>query len=242
MKLYYIYHSGFAIVTEEATVVVDYYKDSSEEAPDRGIVHDCLLERPGKFYVLSTHFHPDHFNPEVLAWKERRKDISYLFSKDILKHRRAKVDDATYLEKGSAFDDGTLHVRAFGSTDVGVSFLMELQGMRIFHAGDLNNWHWSEESTPQEIRKAEGDYLAELRDLQAEAPAVDVALFPVDSRMGKDYMRGAKQFVERIKTGTFVPMHFGEDYRGGNAFRTYAESRGCRFLTVARRGEGFSLE
>ena len=49
-----------------------------------------------------------------------------------------------------------LRIQAFGSTDVGISFLIHLQGKSIFHAGDLNNWHWSEESTEQEIRKAEG--------------------------------------------------------------------------------------
>ena len=116
-----------------------------------------------------------------------------------------------------------------------------MQGVRLFHAGDLNNWHWSEESTPQEIRKAEGDYLAEIRDLQQEAPADDVALFPVDRRMGRDYMRGALQFVERIKTRIFVPMHFGDDYEGGNAFRPQAEAHGCRFLTIDHRGESFDI-
>jgi hypothetical protein len=66
-------------------------------------------------------------------------------------------------------------------------------------------------------------------------------MFPVDSRIGKDYMRGAEQFVERIKITIFVPMHFSEDYQGGNAFRKFAESKGCRFLSIAHRGESFEL-
>ena len=53
MKLDYIYHSGFAIEADGITVIIDYYKDSSEEAPDRGIVHDHLLKKPGTLYVLS---------------------------------------------------------------------------------------------------------------------------------------------------------------------------------------------
>ena len=205
MKLDYIYHSGFAIEADGVTVIIDYYKDTSEEAPNRGIVHDCLLKKPGMLYVLSSHFHPDHFNREVLSWKEERPAIRYIFSKDILNHR------------------------------------IDLQGIRLFHAGDLNNWHWSEESTPQEILKAEGDFLAEIKILQQKAPLVDVAMFPVDSRIGKDYMRGAEQFVERIKTTIFAPMHFSEDYRGGNSFHTFAESKGCRFLTISRRGESFDI-
>ena len=80
MTLDYIYHSGFAIEAEGVTVIIDYYKDSSETEHNRGIVHDYLLQRPGKLYVLATHFHPDHFNREILTWKEVRPDIRYIFS------------------------------------------------------------------------------------------------------------------------------------------------------------------
>ncbi len=66
MKLDYIYHSGFAIEADGITVIIDYYKDSSETEYNKGIVHDYLLGRPGELYVLSSHFHPDHFNREVL--------------------------------------------------------------------------------------------------------------------------------------------------------------------------------
>ena len=241
MKLDYIYHSGFAIEAEGVTVIIDYYKDSSEETPGRGIVHDRLLHRPGALYVLATHFHPDHFNREVLAWREARPDIRYIFSRDIVRHRRARAEDAFWLRKGEAYEDGNLRVEAFGSTDSGVSFLIGLGGRRLFHAGDLNNWHWSEESTAEEVHKAEQDFLAELRDIRQAVPRVDVAMFPVDSRLGKDYMRGAEQFVGRIETSIFVPMHFGEDYGGGNAFRPYAESKGCRFLSIGHRGESFDI-
>lgn len=241
MKLDYVYHSGFAIEAPGVTLILDYYKDSSETVHNQGIVHDELLQRPGKLYVLCTHFHPDHFNPEVLQWKEQRPDIHYIFSKDILRHRRANKESAYYISKGESYEDNTLRIDAFGSTDVGSSFLIHLQGMRIFHAGDLNNWHWSEESTEQEINKANGDFLAEVAYIKASAPAVDVAMFPVDSRMGKDYMKGAKQFIEQIKTTIFVPMHFGEDYAGGNAFCDIAEAAGCRFINIDHRGERFDI-
>ncbi|MDR0961976.1 MAG: MBL fold metallo-hydrolase [Mediterranea sp.] len=241
LTLDYIYHSGFALEADGVTVIIDYYKDSSEHLHNEGIVHDRLLKRSGELYVLATHFHPDHFNPEVLTWKEQRPDVHYIFSKDILKHKRALPGDAVYIKKGERYDDLHLHVEAFGSTDVGSSFLLQLQGHTVFHAGDLNNWHWSDESTPQEIRKAEGDFLAELRYLEAKAPHIDVTLFPVDRRMGSDYMRGAEQYVEHIQTDIFVPMHFSEDYEGGNAFAPFAAAHGVKFIDITRRGESFKL-
>ena len=102
MILDYIYHSGFALEAEGVTVIIDYYKDSSEAEHSRGIVHDYLLQKPGKLYVLATHFHPDHFNREILTWKEQRPDIHYIFSKDILKSHRAQAEDAIYIKKGDA--------------------------------------------------------------------------------------------------------------------------------------------
>ena len=134
MKLDYIYHSGFAIEADGVTVIIDYYKDSSETEYNKGIVHDYLLGRPGELYVLSSHFHPDHFNREVLLWKAERPDIHYIFSKDILKHRRATREDATYINKGDVYEDPNIRIEAFGSTDVGISFLIDLQGIRLFHA------------------------------------------------------------------------------------------------------------
>ena len=225
MKLTYIYHSCFALEGEDPD---GYYE---------GSVHDYLLTRPGKLYVLATHFHPDHFNRDILKWKERRPDIIYIFSKDILKHRRARLEDAVYIKKLETYTDEYLSIKAYGSTDVGVSFLLEVQGKRIFHAGDLNNWHWNEESTPEESKGYEKSYLHELKTISSDLDSLDLAMFPVDPRLGKDYMRGAEQFVDKIRTKVFVPMHFDDAYDKAAAFGKYAEERGCRFIALSHKGE-----
>lgn len=72
MRLTYIYHSGFAIEADEFAILIDYYKDTGR-SPEKGFVHEKLLNRAGTLYVLSSHFHPDHFNPEVLRWKTYKK-------------------------------------------------------------------------------------------------------------------------------------------------------------------------
>lgn len=118
MELIYIYHSGFALLGDGFTVIMDYYRDSEdgqaqadlnrlmdgtfshqEAGMPEGIVHGELLRRPGKLYVLASHFHPDHFNKEVLQWREQRPDIIFIFSKDILRHRRAQREDAIWLKR-----------------------------------------------------------------------------------------------------------------------------------------------
>jgi L-ascorbate metabolism protein UlaG (beta-lactamase superfamily) len=237
MKLTYIYHSGFAVECEQCTVIFDYYRDSADD-----FVRRSLPVFKGKPYVLSSHWHPDHFNRDILKWKEIRPDIAYIFSADIRKKRFAATDEASFLRKGDVWEDHNLRIRAFGSTDAGVSFLVETDGKRIFHAGDLNNWHWDEESTEEEIRAAENHFLRELKDIANEVQNVDLAMFPIDCRLGKNYMRGAQQFVDSIKTAVFVPMHFGETYTEANAFRRYAEKAGCRFVSLKKTGEEIDLQ
>ena len=236
MTLTYIFHSGFALTGEGYTIIIDYFTDAPDDQ-NRMIVHDYLLNRSGKIYVLSTHSHHDHFNKEILKWKSQRPDIIYILSNDILKKMKTPKDAAVYLKKGESYQDETVKIQAFGSTDIGGSFLIEVEGKRIFHAGDLNNWHWKDESTTEEIEKAESDYLTELNLLAKSAPRLDLAMFPVDIRMGTDYMRGAEQFIEQISTRLFAPMHFGENYLSAAAFVPYAKEKGTTVINWSARGE-----
>ena len=236
MKITYIYHSGFIVENEKSAVIIDYYKDSANEAVCR-----LLKSFPGKLYVLSSHWHPDHFNKEILKWKDIRPDIQYIFSKDILKKKLVSQDDGIFMVKGEMWQDDNIHIKAFGSTDVGVSFLIEAEGKTFFHAGDLNNWHWDEESTPEEIQSSERHFLKEIKAIYNDTHNIDVVMFPVDCKLGKNYMRGAEQFVDLIRVGTFIPMHFGETYNEANAFNNYAKKSGCLFIELTETGECFTI-
>ena len=239
MELIYVGHSGFVFRGRECSVIVDFYKDS-DGGRGEGVVAREVIPAKERLYVLATHAHADHFNPSVLKWYRRRGGVRYVFSSDI------QVDDreapVCFLEKGGEWGDGVLRVKAFGSTDVGVSFLVEMEGERIFHAGDLNNWHWKDESTAEEARAANLAFLRELDVLSRQAGSVDVACFPVDPRLGADYALGARQFVDKVRPRVFVPMHFWGDSGKANAFQAYAEMRGCRFWALHRPGERVEIE
>lgn len=232
MKLTYIYHSGFAIEGERCTFIIDYYEDTDDQFVQRNLPHF-----PGRLYVLASHWHPDHFNREVLQWKQVRPDIQYIFSNDILRKRLVHAEDADFLKKGQVWEDECVRIQAFGSTDVGISFLIEAEGQTIFHAGDLNNWHWNEESTPEEVAVCERHFLREVKLLTNKTSSLDLAIFPVDYRLGKDYMLGAEQFVDRMQVGLFSPMHFGDNYATAHAFRDYAEKSGAHFANWRTKGE-----
>lgn len=65
-----------------------------------------------------------------------------ILSKDIWKHHRCSKEAAdVWLVKESTWSDSIVNVHAMGSNDSGVSWIVEVEGKRIFHAGDLNNWY-----------------------------------------------------------------------------------------------------
>ena len=240
MKLTYIGHSGYAIEGEDFTIIIDYFVDTSDN-PAQGYVHKELLKKEGKLYILSTHSHYDHFNREIRKWKDEHPNTINIFSLDILRARKAKDKDAIFLDKLNTYKDETLFIKAYGSTDLGISFFIKAGDKTIFHAGDLNNWHWNEESTPEEILEAETAYQNELSLLTKEIKHLNLAMFPVDPRLGKDYMKGAEQFVDAIPTDIFAPMHFGEEYEKAAAFKDYAEKKGVKFISWKKRGESIDF-
>lgn len=236
MKLTYIYHSCYAIESDNFVIIFDFYKDLS----GKGIIEQ-LLTTDKSLYVLSSHSHYDHFVRQILKWRDQRADIKYIFSYDILENGMAKKEDAIFLNKLDTYKDDILEIKAYGSTDLGISFLIKAEGKTIFHAGDLNNWHWSEESTAEEINEAEKFYLSELNTLANDVKHINLAMFPIDPRLGKDYMKGAQQFVDTIKTDIFAPMHFGGAYAKANAFAEYAQSKGVKFTAWKEKGESIHI-
>ena len=228
-KLTYIYHSGFVLETETSILVFDYWKDPSGVL--EGVLHS---DKP--LYVFSSHFHEDHFTSTIFEWRKQKPVITYILSKDILRHRRANKDDADiWLAKGGSWSDDKISVKALGSTDSGVSWIVETEGKRIFHAGDLNNWH-----DPQADEKR---YLGELKDIRKVADGFDVVMFPVDARIGNGYTLGARQFIERFKVGLFVPMHFSTSgFAISWRMKEYTDDKNISFWKITREGETIELK
>ena len=188
--------------------------------------------------MLASHSHGDHFDPGIMSFGFGQR--KWILSADI--YGKVPVNrDVYFLEKGNVYSDPLVTVWAYGSTDTGISFYMETGGKKIFHAGDLNNWHWNEEETPKNAAKNEKWFLDELALIAHDVPVLDAAMFPVDLRLGKDYTRGAEQFLDSIKTGLFIPMHFWDNLESARAFKPKAEQRGCRFADIHTKGDVFEL-
>lgn len=251
MQITYIFHSGFAVEGESAILLFDIWHDPSGSLPR-------LLSLGKPVYVFASHFHDDHFSRRIFDWRKSHPatPITYILSKDILRHRRAKAGEAdVWLAKGGEWRDGIVWVRAAGSTDSGVSWIVELEGKTLFHAGDLNNWYakfltddydggniLSQEFGVINPLHEEMQYLGELKDIRKLATEFDIAFFPVDGRIGNGYTRGARQFVSTFKVRHFIPMHFVvSGFESAWRMRPFAEEKGAQFWSISREGETLTI-
>lgn len=218
IKVVYLDHSGFAVVTAETILVFDYYRDPSH-ALEKTLKEYADL--PVVFFV--SHHHKDHFNPDIFHLAQDHKR-AYVLSNDIFSKIVPDNLSVAWISSGDTIDSlpGGISVKAYSSTDAGVCFVVTLSdGEKVFHAGDLNFWHWNEEATVDEVKKAYNSFVKVMSNLMAENKAFDIAFFPVDPRLGQDYADGARLFLENITVHNFFPMHFWGDYRAGCDFDDY---------------------
>ena len=222
IRITHFYHSGFSVEAEDLLFVFDYWRGEHQELHDRLQLLPEELTRYRAVYVFISHEHMDHLDPIVFSWKDYAS-VSYFVSSDMpvgTRGKRMAPGDTLQLEEG-------ISVSAFDSTDLGVSFLLNWKGIRIFHAGDLNFWHWREESSLQEIEEAEQEFQAAVRPLQKEN--IDVAFFPVDPRQGSMFEAGADYFILAVKPRLLIPMHY---FHRTEIVMEYARVASCRTTEV----------
>lgn len=205
IQVTYLDHSGFAVQTDDALLVFDYYRDPSRSVHK---ILDANPQLPVVFFV--SHHHQDHFNNAIFEMAQNHKR-AYVLSNDVPAQAIPSTLDVAGMSAGDVIENlpGIARVKAYGSTDAGVSFFVTLSGGKtVFHAGDLNLWHWKDESDPKEVRQAEIAFDKVLHRIAEEVESIDIAFFPVDPRQGKDFGEGAKEFLATIKVEYFFPMHF----------------------------------
>lgn len=201
IQVTYIYHSGFCVETTDSYYIFDYYKG---DLPP--------LDRRKPIYVFASHFHEDHYNPEVFDLLKGQgilpENVQAVLSSDIRKTRYPQGVKVLRVcsNKSYSLSDGTV-VETLRSTDSGVAYLLTTREGIIYHAGDLNDWYWEEESKEYNHNMT-ANYRREIDRIAGRG--VDVAFLPLDVRQEKDYARGILYFLEKVKTGCVYPMHYWE--------------------------------
>ena len=201
MTVTYYHHSGFSVASGDILLVFDYWRGKSNRFPEALGVTPETLARFNEVYVFISHEHEDHYDGVVYTW-DQYAPVTYIVADCLPEGARGHR-----MQKGGELSlSDRVQVKAYGSTDSGVSFLVTVDGLRFFHAGDLNFWHWRDVSNARQIQEADEDFRGEVADIRGEE--IDVAFFPVDPRLGMLFDAGANYFMLTLKPRLLLPMHF----------------------------------
>ena len=235
MKITYINHSGFLIETRDCYYIFDYYKG---ELPH--------LDKEKEVIVFCSHFHEDHFNPEIFTLADSHPHTVYVLSDDIWQNRvpEKHFSRTHFIDPGRMIhlpEGGGILIRAFRSTDEGVAFLVEAGGKTIYHAGDLNDWQWNGESLSWN-HTMKANYQKELETIRSLGIVPDAAMVPLDGRQEDLFYLGLHEFMCRVGAGMVFPMHFWDDFSVISRLKNLDCSDSYRDKIAEIQTEGQSFE
>ncbi len=189
IKVTYIQHSSFLIELDHHVLLFDYAQ---------GTLPAWAKEKP--LYVFVSHAHGDHFTPAIFQLPAKAFLLGFELDGDerihsLQAHEQMVLDD--------------LCISTFFSTDEGVAFLIECEGQRIYHAGDLHHWHWMDDEEVQ-VQWMKDHFEQEMHRLAPYEPTI--AFVVLDPRLEESKEEGIEIFYSLVKAKDVFPMHLWGDY------------------------------
>ncbi len=241
-SMVYLGHCGWALKTESHLLVFDYWSGWGTTPDEPALVNGHI--DPAEIAdldvcVFVTHEHSDHFDPVIFEWADRLPNVTYVygFRPELLpQYREAGYPGPEYVYVGpreSATVDG-MEVRTVAANDAGVGFLVDVDGLTLFHAGDHAGW-------------AEGErdgYIAEIDYIAPFVDGLDMAFVNVTGCHTHDpeaLLEGNLYTIRTLEPRLIIPTHgAGREYVYEEA-REAASEAGVQvpFCCPANRGDSY---
>ena len=198
---WYTGHSGWVIETMNQILVFDYWK-RLEPGDEASIKNGCLTrefldcEKPVSIFV--SHVHSDHYDERIFEFADL-DNVEYFFG-----FQPSREERLTLLTAQEPVTRNNLEIFPIYSNDSGVGFLVEADGIVIFHAGDHANRE----------RDLSGDYLPEIDYLSGLEKNIDLAFMPIRGCNFGDNEAvriGVYKTLDILHPNYFIPMHAGSD-------------------------------
>lgn len=226
IKVQHIYHSGFILETDDLLMVFDYYTGDID-----------LKDK--KTIVFVTHGHGDHYTEDIFNWREGRDNITYVLSSDIAYFSSSK--DIYIMKPYETLNLDGIKVQSFGSTDQGLSLLINYKNVNIFFAGDLNWWHWPNDSI-EDQKSEESQFKEEIAKIKRTNTSIDIAFFPVDPRLEEGFSFGAEYIIKELSPKYLFPMHFGDKYHTSKEFINKIGEVETEIVDIDEKNKVFEIE
>lgn len=200
--VWYLGHSGWAIKTQDHLLIFDYF-----ERPNRTLPTDASLAsgyvipseiRAESVIVFVSHEHGDHYDPRIFGWKTEAPNVEYLLGFQ----PRDLGEEYIYTAPHTTTTVDGVVVTTIRSNDAGVGFLIETDGVTIFHPGDHANGSMDMSES----------YTVEIDAIAAMNKSIDLAFGPIlGCSLGtpETVQLGAHYAIARLNPKVFMPMHSG---------------------------------
>jgi len=239
--LWYLGHCGWGIRTSNHLLVFDYWSSGgtpTEPCLANGHISPDELGSQNVAAFVS-HEHADHYDSSIFTWAEKVPNLTYIFGfkpEEFPEGTRGGWTGQPYeyfAPREARTVDG-MQIRTIESNDGGVGFLVEVDGVTIYHAGDHAGWRENERD--QFI--GEIDYLAEHVDL------VDFAFVNVTGCHHHDtvaLLTSNMYVAEKLHPKFVIPTHSlnNEQVYAEHADKMRAEGYAGGFILPEFRGDHY---
>lgn len=227
MKITYIHHSSFSVELDTCTLLFDYFKGNLPK-----------FNTDKKLYIFSSHQHHDHFDPIIFDIEKEHPNVTYILSDDITK---TQSKNTVLVKPDMNISIDNLKIKTLESTDLGVAFLINIENKNIYHAGDLNWWHWEGEPEKDNETMAKR-YKYEINKIKGTN--IDLAFVPLDPRQEQQYYLGFDTFMKNTNTKHAFPMHFWRTYSIIDILKNSAHATNYtdRVIKITKENEEFIIE
>lgn len=203
MKVTYLKHSGFMVESKNNIYLFDYISGNIDKA----------IKSDKKIYVMVSHVHDDHFSKIIFDIATKHNNVTYVLSYDVVKKIKknailSKMTEQLNIIRVQAHEKYKIDdivVETLKSTDEGVAFIVSEKDGTIYHAGDLNWWHWEGEPKSWN-RNMEVNFKREIDSMKGRK--IDIAFVPLDPRQEEAYYMGMDYFIKNVGANEIYPMHF----------------------------------
>lgn len=236
MKVTFLAHSGFLVELETVCLLFDWWKGALPPLPDKPLV------------CFASHRHPDHFDPRIFALDDGTRPVRFVLSRDIrlTEKNRSRwglrpetAEKCLSVPAEAVVRPGWgVKVETLRSTDEGAAFLVSCEERVIYHAGDLNWWHWNGEDKAWN-RSMEANFKRYLEPLRSRR--LDLAMVPLDPRLEDAADWGARYLLELAQIRTMLPMHQWEKWETAVSFLERFPQWAGTVLPVERPGQQWEL-
>ncbi|HBS86467.1 MAG: hypothetical protein A2W91_19825 [Bacteroidetes bacterium GWF2_38_335] len=232
--VWYLNHSGWAIKTKNHLLVIDYWDNNVN--PDKLCLNNGFInpeEIAGlKVTAIASHNHQDHFDQRIFGWTKTIGNINY-----VLGFNNSQNANCTYIAPHEEKNIDGVKITAIASTDSGEGFMIEVDGLVIYHPGDHANRFQDEDK----------DFTSEIDFLAEKYKKIDIAFVPISGCNFRDktvLKKGNDYLVSRFSPTMVLPMHgSGSEFK----YREYSDERNKLYNTniyrfVSFRGDRLVFE